>query len=223
MLEVVPTVATTAHASVRSSASGRRRNGVVGRRLAQFELEQPAGLVDRRVRVLRADDDARAGLRTRAPRRAQRASRARHPPRGARASPAGSPISSASQREHGLLELLQGGRCAPEDADVVERRGEQLGEDARLGAGRREVREEARALPVRDAGQDHAVELVEQARERLALLGRRARQPRPHVAGLRRGRGPAARRRGRGSARPSRRRVGRRRIRLCELQPPARE
>ena len=53
--------------------------------------------------------------------------------------------------ERHLLELLQGGRRAPEDPDLVERGDQELREDPRLGAGRREVREVARALPVREA------------------------------------------------------------------------
>ena len=50
-----------------------------------------------------------------------------------------------------LLELLQRRRRAPQDADLVEA-DEELREDPGLGAGRREVREEARALPVREPG-----------------------------------------------------------------------
>ena len=61
---------------------------------------------------------------------------------------------------------------------------EQLGEDARLRAGVREVGEEARALPVREPRQEDVVEVAEDVRERLRLLGRRRRQPRAQLAGL---------------------------------------
>ena len=49
-------------------------------------------------------------------------------------------------------------------------RDEQLGEDVRLRARRREVREEARALPVRGARHEDGVEIAEHARERLRLV-----------------------------------------------------
>ena len=75
--------------------------------------------------------------------------------------------------ERHLLELLERGRRAPEDPDLVQTGGEQLGEDRRLGARRREVREEARALPVREPGQEHRVEIVEDRAERLRLVRRR--------------------------------------------------
>ena len=61
---------------------------------------------------------------------------------------------------------------------------EQLGEDAGLRAGVREVREEARALPVRDPRQEHLVEVAEHVRERLGALRRRGRQPRAQLARL---------------------------------------
>ena len=63
--------------------------------------------------------------------------------------------------ERHLLELLQGGRRAPEDPDLVEAGDQKLGEHAGLPAGRREVREEARALPVRDPRKEHCIEVFE--------------------------------------------------------------
>src|SRR5207244_10379279 len=71
------------------------------------------------------------------------------------------------------LELRRGGRGAPDEGDRVERGGEELGEDARLRGRGREVREEARVLPVRDPGQEELVEVVEHGRERLGMLRRR--------------------------------------------------
>ena len=74
--------------------------------------------------------------------------------------------------ERQLLELLERGRRAPEDPDLVQARGEQLRQDRGLGARRREVREEARALPVRPTRAEHAVEIGEHGRERLRTFGR---------------------------------------------------
>ena len=173
LVEVVPTVATTAQASVRSSASGADPERVVDRRLAQLELEQPARLLDRRVRVLGGDDDARAGLRL--PRRGERDHRAR---RGGVLDVAVQAVRQPEQLrepvERQLLELLQRRRGAPEDPDLVQPGAEQLGEDARLRAGGREVGEEARALPVRDR------------RQRASRRGRgaRPRTARPSPAAL---------------------------------------
>ena len=61
---------------------------------------------------------------------------------------------------------------------------EQLREDPRLGAGRREVREVPRALPVGQAGQQDVVEVAQHGRERLARLGRRLGQRGPDRTGL---------------------------------------
>ena len=47
-----------------------------------------------------------------------------------------------------------------------------------------EIREEARVVPVRDARQQHAVEVGEHVRERLGLLGRRRREPGADLARL---------------------------------------
>ena len=76
-----------------------------------------------------------------------------------------------------LLELGQRRAGPPEDADLVERRRQQLGEDRRLGARVREVGEEPRVLPVRRRRQDQPVHVLEQRRERLRLVRRRGRQP----------------------------------------------
>ena len=47
-----------------------------------------------------------------------------------------------------------------------------------------EVGEEPRVVPVRDPGQQHAIEVGEHVRERLGGLGRRGRQARADVTGL---------------------------------------
>ena len=91
-------------------------------------------------------------------------------------------LSQPVQRQ--LLELLQGGRRAPENPDLVQARDEQLGQDPGLGAGRREVGEVARALPVGDPRQQDLVQVAEHRGERLGLLGRRCRQGRPDRARL---------------------------------------
>ena len=98
------------------------------------------------------------------------------------------PSGQAEQLPHPVdgpqLELRRRGRGAPEDRDLVQRRREQLGEDPRLRRGRREVREEARVLPVRQRGDDQLVEVAQHVRERLALLRRRERQLRGELARL---------------------------------------
>ena len=86
--------------------------------------------------------------------------------------------------ERHLLELLERRRGAPEDAGLVQAGDEQLGEDPRLRRGVREVREEARALPVRERRHEDVVEVAQDGGERLGLLGRRRRQPPPQLAGL---------------------------------------
>ena len=98
--------------------------------------------------------------------------------------PAGSPSSCASQSSVTSSSSCERRRGAPEDPDLVEPGAEQLGEDARLRAGVREVGEEARALPVREPRQEDVVEVAEDVRERLRLLGRRRGQPRAQLAGL---------------------------------------
>ena len=86
--------------------------------------------------------------------------------------------------ERHLLELLQRRRRAPEDPDLVEPGDQELGEDTGLRCGRREVREEARALPVRQPRQEHVVEVAEHRRERLGLVRRRRRERCANVSGL---------------------------------------
>ncbi len=99
--------------------------------------------------------------------------------------PAGrEPEQLCEPREGDLLELLQRRGRPPENPHVVEAGDEQLGEDRGLGGARGEVREEARALPVREAGQQHVVEVAEDVRERLALLRGVRRKRGADVAGL---------------------------------------
>ena len=112
--------------------------------------------------------------------------------------------------ERHLLQLLQQRRCAPEDPDLVQPRGEQLGEDPRFRPGVREIGEEARALPVRRSREQDLVESRGSPANGSAVW-RRRRQPRAKFARLGPGRAPAARLRARGTTRPSRRPPRRRR------------
>ncbi len=89
---------------------------------------------------------------------------------------AGRPSSWASQSRVTQLELGRGGRGAPEERHLVERGREQLGQDRRLRAARREVGEEARRLPVGDPRHQHLVEVAQDRGERLPALRRRGGQ-----------------------------------------------
>src|SRR3954464_1092524 len=78
--------------------------------------------------------------------------------------------------ERHLFELRCGGRGAPEHRLLVERGREELGEHPWRAARNREVREEARMVPVRDARQDDAFEVREDRVEADAVFGRMRRQ-----------------------------------------------
>ncbi len=80
------------------------------------------------------------------------------------------PEQLAQPAERDGLELGCRRRCPPEHRLLVERRGEQIGEDARRAAGAREIREEAGVIPVREAGHEHALEVGHDALERLAVF-----------------------------------------------------
>ena len=81
--------------------------------------------------------------------------------------------------ERHLLELLERGRGAPEDPDLVQRSDEELGKDPRLGGRRREVGEVARALPVGQSRHQHLVEVAQDGRERLRFCRCTVGQRRP--------------------------------------------
>ena len=98
--------------------------------------------------------------------------------------PSGRPSSCRTQSTTRSSSSVDGGRRAPDERDLVHRRREQLGEDPRLRRGDREVREEARVLPVRQRGHDQLVEVAQDVGERLGLLRRRHRQLRGQLAGL---------------------------------------
>ena len=84
----------------------------------------------------------------------------------------------AEPAERDRLELGGGRRRAPQHRLLVERGRQKFGEDA--GRARRdgEVREEARMVPVGEAGHEHALEVGHDGVERLRLLRRRGRKRR---------------------------------------------
>ena len=155
---------------------------VVGGHLAQLHPEHARALVERGVRVLGADRDVAprgvAGGDHRGHRRGRRrildvAVPAVRQPEQLRGPVARQPF-----------ELRRRRRGAPQERDRVERGGEHLGEDPRARRGVGEVGEEARVLPVGDAGQQDLVEVPQHRRERLALLRRRGGQARADLARL---------------------------------------
>ena len=81
------------------------------------------------------------------------------------------------------LQLCAGRAGRPHHALHAEPGREQIAEDRWPARVRREVREEARMLPVRDAGQDQAAQVGQHLLVRLALLGRMRGQRRPHLTG----------------------------------------
>ena len=148
-------------------------------------------------------DDARRAQR-RAPRRARRASRSTRCPRCARASPRGRPSSCASQSQRQQLELGRRGRGEPERSRSTFSAA--VSSSARMPGSEPVFAKYAKkrgwfqcVIP----GRRIVVEVAQHVRERLGLLGRRGRQARADLAGLRPARARAARRRARGSRRPS--------------------
>jgi hypothetical protein len=81
------------------------------------------------------------------------------------------------------LELGGGGRGLPEHAVRVEGRREGLGQDGRSGGGVGEVGEEARVVPVGEAGDDHALDVGQDPGQRLGLHRRGPGQHGLHLAG----------------------------------------
>jgi hypothetical protein len=82
-----------------------------------------------------------------------------------------------------LLELGGDRARLPAHALDAEPGADEIAEHRRQAGVRREVGEEARVVPVGDAGQDDLVEVAEQRGEPVAGLGRRRRQRPPHVPG----------------------------------------
>ena len=95
---------------------------------------------------------------------------------------AGTPISCSEPLHRHLFELGCRGRRAPEHRLHVEGRGQRLGGDRRGRRARREVRKKARVVPVRDAGQDDRLEVLEDSLERFRFVRGPRRQPRRDLA-----------------------------------------
>ena len=148
---------------------------IVRRNLPQLEVEEARRFLPHRVRVLGHDEHATVGEQL-----AGDDGSREHPCRrgvldvsdelGRQAHELSKPVARQ------LFQLLQRGRRPPQDPDLIQAGDEELRENARLGSRHREVGEEARALPVRQARQHDSVEIVEQRLERLGLVGRRGRQ-----------------------------------------------
>ena len=85
--------------------------------------------------------------------------------------------------EHQRLELGAGRRRDPTHALHAEPGGQQLGEDRRERVVRREVGEEVRVLPLREAGHDDSIEVGHHGGERLGFGRRVVGQRGSHVAG----------------------------------------
>ena len=98
--------------------------------------------------------------------------------------PPGSPSSCASQSSVTSSSSCSAGDVRQRIPTWLSAAASSSARIARLRAGRREVGEEARVLPVRDRRHEHVVEVAQHVRERLALLRRRGGQPRAHVARL---------------------------------------
>ena len=160
----------------------------IARDLAQRLLpvtEQDDGLVDRGVRLVRAvhahaRDIAAAGKTPRPHRRRQPLARRRERvQRGDRRRVVDDSLEVATQAEQlpepakrDLFELRRRRRRPPQHRLNVERGGQELREDAGRAAGDREIGEEAGMVPVRDAGNQHPLEIGKDGVEGLAL-GRR--------------------------------------------------
>ena len=162
---------------------GPHRERVVTGHRAELELEQPGRLRGGRVRVLRADDHPAA--RRRGARGRERGDEAAR--RGVlemAVEPRRQPEQVGEPGERHLLELLERRRGTPEDADLVQPRRQQLGEDSRVRARGGEVREVARALPVGEPRHEDLVEVTEHRGEGLARVRGALGQRRADRAGL---------------------------------------
>ena len=98
--------------------------------------------------------------------------------------PAGSPRSPRSQSSTTSSSSVAAGEVRQSIALTLSAAAQELAEDAGRGAADREVGEEARVVPVGDAREDHALEVGEDAVERLGILRRRRRQGAPDVPRL---------------------------------------
>ena len=96
--------------------------------------------------------------------------------------PFAQPEQLAQPVERSELELRRGGRRLPQHRVHVERRNQHLGQDAGCRRRDREVGEEPRVVPVRDARHDEPLEVIEHRIERLGLGRRLVRNRRRDLA-----------------------------------------
>ena len=92
------------------------------------------------------------------------------------------PFGQPTQRD--LFQLGQRGRGLPQQPDVIEPRGERLGQNPRPTARRREITHEPRMVPVRDVRKNLLLEIRKNRLHRLTGLGRGPRQGVNQSAGL---------------------------------------
>ena len=176
-----------------------QRMHVVGLDEPQVVLAEPREqrrLLDRAVGLARGVDDERrverlqpaavlaevgaflAGAEQRAQR--GRAGRVVHDTRPG----VGEPDHLAQPVHHDFLDLGRRGARLPAHALGAEPRRHDVGQDRRVAGVAREVGEEGRMVPVRDAPDHVLVEPLQRAGELAARAGRRAREPRPDLARL---------------------------------------
>ena len=217
-MPVVPIVATTAQASSGSSELGPQPELVVDRHLAQLEPEQPRRLVADRVRVLRADEDVAVGMQ-----RPRATTTAASTPVEAVSSmwpvnPSGRPTSCRNQSSVSSSSSCSAGDVRQRIPTWLSPAMSSSASTPGSAAGRREVGEEARALPVGEPGQEHASR--SSGRPRTARAPRAATREAPRGSRpARPARAPGARAHARGRTRPTRARAPRRRgSRLTSLQ-----
>ena len=197
MLDVLPTVATTASGMTPAARSARIALGEPRRLHPEFgvrgnprqrvvsETEQDDRLVDRRVRVLAAVDANAAQpvasgepgpAHVRHRRLARRGQRVQRRDRGRVVDDAvervGKPDQPPQPAERDLFQLGRRRRRPPQHRLLVECRRQELGQHTWLARADGEVGEETGMVPVRQAGNEDALEVGEDALERFALLGR---------------------------------------------------
>ena len=89
--------------------------------------------------------------------------------------------------QHQCFHLGSGGRRLPQHALLRQDRGDEIGQHRRRRGVGREIGEEARVLPMGQAGDDLVVDLGQNTLQPRALLGRVVRKARAHGARVQRG------------------------------------
>ena len=86
------------------------------------------------------------------------------------------PTICRTQAHDHLFQLAQGGARLPREAEHAQAGAEEVPQDGGQRAVGGEVAEEARVLPVREAGQDGRVDVAEDVGEGLGIVGRLGRE-----------------------------------------------